>query len=88
MSDDRQRLATAGNVLVPAILTLEATGYVVVREQPGEADLWRAERPDRVLIAEDPVQLLGLAQILDIRGPGWLPRDEEIESTLARFQIG
>jgi len=79
-------IALAGNVLVPAVLALRATGYAVSREDSSVGETWRAERSDRVLIANDPVQLLGLASMRDTRGSDWRPTDAEIDLIMEQFR--
>jgi len=49
----------AGNVLVPAILALRRQSFAVSLRQ-GALQEWVAERSNLTLLAQDPMQLLGL----------------------------
>jgi hypothetical protein len=80
-------VVSAGNTVVPAHLALQARGYAVWREEPvpgGEAT-WFAEDARRRFAAEDPVALLGLVAMFDIRGDDWAATDEEIDRFVAEF---
>jgi len=81
------KLASAGNVEVPAILLLEDRGYVVNVERAGKSETWIALRDDTELVGEDPIVLLGLAYLAEARGTHWAATDEQIDSTLTRFGI-
>ncbi len=81
------RLATAGNVMVPAILLLEERGYVVNADRGATTWQWSARRGDVELVGDDPVALLGLAALAEARGEAWRATDEELRSTLGRFRM-
>jgi hypothetical protein len=81
------RLASAGNVLVPAILLLEERGYVVSLVRTAEFERCTAKRGDTELLADNPIELLGLASLADARGPSWPATDEQVRSTCARLGI-
>ncbi len=81
------RLATAGNVMVPAILLLEERGYVVNADRGATTWRWSARRGDIELVGDDPVALLGLAALAEARGEAWRATDEELRSTLGRFRM-
>ena len=72
----------AANTLVPAILSLEATGYRVVQE----GSRFVATAPNARVSAEDPVALLGLARLAETRRP-WSATDPEIDEVLGRFAL-
>lgn len=81
-------IADAGNTLVPAYLALLARGYAVRRDEAaslGPEELWIAEDAHRVLMAGDPLTLLGLAAMVETRGEDWPASDEEIDRFLAEF---
>jgi hypothetical protein len=78
----RTTIATAGNTLAPALAVLHDMVYSVSREEGGK-QLYRAENEHCVLIAEDPLLLLGLATIYEARGASWQPSDEEVAALLA-----
>jgi hypothetical protein len=72
-------LAGAGNVEVPCILALRSQGFTVSMTIVAEHEEWRAERPDLVLVADDPLGLLGLASLRQHRGREWRASDQEID---------
>jgi len=85
---DTIKLATAGNVVVHAFLSLQQRGYSVRRDAPsGPSDepLWHAEREGIHLVAEEPLSLLALAAIVESRGAVWRATDEQIESFLREY---
>ena len=61
-------LARAGNIVVPCVLALRAQGFAVSMKVINEREEWKAEKPDLVLRAEDPLGLLGLASLRKRRG--------------------
>jgi hypothetical protein len=77
-----KKIATSGGTVVPAILTLETCGYRV-RELGG--GLIEATKADETYVAEDPVTLLGLIKLVELRTWAWQASDDEIDSTLQRF---
>jgi hypothetical protein len=77
-------IATGGNTVVPALLTLEALGFAI--ESDGRAH-WQAHRDDEIYRAEDPVALLGLVQLVATRGWNWSASDAEIHNALQRFNL-
>ena len=81
------KLATAGNVMVPAILLLEERGYVVETEPRSTSWQWSARRGDVELVGDDPIALLGLATLAEARGEAWRATDEEIRSVLGRYRM-
>ncbi|WP_284418953.1 MULTISPECIES: hypothetical protein [unclassified Bradyrhizobium] len=81
----RQTIAAAGNVEVPAYLTLIKLGYDVDHIIKGDYELWTAQNETVQLVADSPLQLLGLALLYRERGPDWYAADDEIEAFLARF---
>lgn len=78
----RPVIATAGNVLAPALAALHALGYAVSRV-PESPSLLRAESAEVTLIAEDPLLLLGLAKLFELRGADWQASNAELETWLA-----
>jgi hypothetical protein len=56
-----ERIAASGNTEVPAYLTLRQAGFeVVATPVENENERWIATKPDITLIAESPLELLGL----------------------------
>ena len=84
---ERTVIASAGNTMAPALAVLQSMGYSVSRDATGPA-LYRAENQHCVLIAADPLLLLGLAQMYEIRGSSWQPTDEEVSALLALERNG
>ena len=74
-------LAAAANVLTPAYLAIVSKGYSVSRV----GDDIVAERESDRFVAEDPIQLLGLIALIEIRGEAWQATDDEIEDFTSRF---
>ena len=78
--NDRVVIATAGNVLPAALASLRALGYVVTVAEDGQ--LCRAEKENVALVAEDPLLLLGLVKLYELKGREWRPSDAEVEAYL------
>jgi hypothetical protein len=79
---DRRHIAAAGNTVVPAVLALEAAGYRVTKLND---DLFEATSNDGSFVADDPVTLLGLIKLVELRSWTWRATDAEIDSVLTRF---
>ena len=76
---DVTHIAQAGNTVVPAILALEAKGLSVATRD----GVFVATSPDGAThVADDPVAVLGLVALVEIRGNHWRATDEEIDATL------
>lgn len=75
-------LFQAGNTVVPAILALRAMGYVV--EQHGGT--FSAAAGCARFSADDPVAVLGLVKLAEVRRP-WQAADSEIDDVLAEFDL-
>ncbi len=83
-----RKIVNAGNVVVPAILALEQQGFSVsVREDAGN-QTFIAERSLETYVANDPVALLGLARLIELRGWEWQATDSEIEDVIQKYQQG
>jgi hypothetical protein len=80
-----KRIATAGNVIVPALLTLERLGFTV---STAGASLLHAKRGDEEYVGEDPVAVLGLIKLVETRTWDWKPTDAEIQEVIERYQLG
>lgn len=81
MTSEKFTIATAGNTLAPALAILVAKGFVV---EPSVSDdgLLKATNGLVTLVGEDPLALLGLATIAEVRGSSWQPTDIEVEALL------
>ena len=75
------RLAAAGNLLTPAYLTLLAKGFAV----RSEGELMIAEKGADLFLAYDPIELLGVIAVAEVRGEDWQASDEEIKDFMERF---
>jgi hypothetical protein len=82
------KLTSAGNVIVPAYLTLLHKGYMVRQEVKDESEIWFAETEDRLFTAEDVLSLLGLVAIYEGRGEEWRADDEAITRFIAQYYPG
>jgi len=74
-------IAEGGNVVVPALLALEAAGFNVSQEG---GYLVAASENGR-FVADDPVAILGLVKLVELRGWSWQATDTQIDTTLKRF---
>lgn len=74
-------IAQGGNTVVPAVLAIESLGYEVEVDRDGV----HARAGDQSFVAEDPVALLGLIRLVELRSREWRASDAEIEATLRRF---
>ncbi|TDW66331.1 hypothetical protein [Kribbella pratensis] len=82
---EQHGIADAGNVVVPAVLALEAAGFEL-SEQEGGTMIAVSDRG--TFIAESPVALLGLVKLIELRGWSWQATDTEINTTIERFGWG
>ena len=81
------RIASAGNVVVPAIRVLEQRGFSVSRELEQDRELWRARRGSLEAVGADPLELLGLVTIVEGRGAAWRTDDAELADVMQRFGL-
>ncbi len=80
------KIVGAGNVVVPAFLTLQQRGYTVWRELRSDgAQTWLAQSATVELVSDDPVTLLALAAIAETRGEHWAASDAEIQRFLDEY---
>lgn len=76
------RIATAGNTLVPAYLVLEQLGFSV--EATDERVI--ARRGDEEYTCDDPLAVLGLIKLVEVRSWNWRAPDPEIDRVLKQYQ--
>ncbi len=81
-----EKFSAAGNVEVPAYLTLLKLGYQV-ECTVGSSTLWCARNDSIELIADGCIELIGLHLIRKERGTEWQATDLEIESFLKKFAL-
>lgn len=79
-----RKIVEAANTVVPAVLALEACGFRLSQE--GEYVVAVSEAG--TFVAQDPVVLLGLVKLVEIRSWSWRPCDDEIDDVLQRFGWG
>jgi hypothetical protein len=80
-----ETVAAAANAEVPAYLTLVELGYSVDRLDKDGEEQWIAKRGALQLMADCPLELLGLSLMRSERGPHWQAGDKEIDEFLGRF---
>lgn len=79
-----RRIVQAGNTVVPALLAIESLGFdIEVR-----GDSVTARRDQDEYEAEDPVGLLGLIRLVEVRSWDWSASDAQIEEALRRYDMG
>lgn len=67
------RIASASNTLAPAIVVLESLGFSI----KVKGKLLVAVRGEDEYVAEDPLLLLGLVKLIEVRGWKWGISDEK-----------
>jgi hypothetical protein len=81
----QESVAAAGNTEVPAYLALIELGYSVDRVDKDGEEQWIAKKGTLQLVADGPLELLGLSLLRSERGPRWQASDNEIDEFLKRF---
>jgi hypothetical protein len=81
-------ISTAGNTVVPGLLALESLGFTVSIERAGGRDLFRATRGEETYVADDPVAVLGLVKLVEVRGWEWCATDPDLERVLLQYGLG
>lgn len=74
-------IAAAGNVLVPALLALEELGFAV----DCRGGQCTATRGDERYVADDPIAVLGLVKLVEVRTWNWRATDAQIETKLEKL---
>jgi hypothetical protein len=84
------RIASAANTMVPAYLLLVENGFKVTRTQSSQSDgdTWTATKEGIELIGEDPLELLGLSRLFEVRGSKWGATDRQIDTFMEDFDYG
>ncbi|MGY4478575.1 hypothetical protein ACVILL_005989 [Bradyrhizobium sp. USDA 3364] len=78
-------IAAAGNTAVPAYLTLLKLGYTVDRAGKGDQEHWIAKKETLHLVADCPLELLGLCLLRSEQGPHWQATDLQIDEFMRQF---
>ncbi len=81
----QESIAAAGNTEVPAYLALIELGYSVDRVEKDGEEHWIAKKGTLQLMADCPLELLGLSLLRSERGSRWQAGDNEIDEFLKRF---
>lgn len=78
------KIASMANVEVPAILALESMGFTLASQivNANQGMVWTASGKGNEYIAEDPLSLLGLVKLHEVRGDNWKASDDEIDKYL------
>ncbi|MGW1339468.1 hypothetical protein ACWCOV_00330 [Kribbella sp. NPDC002412] len=82
MTAQEQFIAAAGNIVVPSILALQAAGFSGRTNRRGPS---AGGVPTGRYVAADPLELLGLIKLIEVRGWSWQATDSQIDSVLERF---
>ena len=80
-------LNSAGNVLIPAYLSLRAKGYSVTSERSNGSEKWIAEGSLGRFVADCPITLLGVVAVAETRGDSWRATDAEIDAFFKEFGL-
>jgi hypothetical protein len=80
-------ITTAGNTVVPAILALEDLGFSVSIAKVGDRDVFRATRGDETYGADDPVAVLGLLKLVELRDWSWQASDADLERVRQQYNL-
>ncbi|BDM81347.1 hypothetical protein [Acaryochloris marina] len=82
------KIASMANVEVPAILALESMGFTITSRvvNADQEMAWTASGNSDEYIAEDPLSLLGLVKLHEVRGDNWKASDDEIDKYLPMLE--
>ncbi len=77
----------AGNTVVPAILALEKLGFTVSIEGT-EGEMFRATRGNDAYVADDPVAVLGLVKLVEVRSWEWRSTEADLQRVMRQYDLG
>lgn len=78
MTDYKFSLRIAGNTQNPVLIILKDKGYRLWAEEHNDESLsWNADQNGRLFSATDPVELLGLVTLWEVRGNDWQSKENE-----------
>ena len=83
----QMRIAATGNTVIPALLALERLGFQIALRNVGAGQIVVAIRRDEEYIADDPVAVLGLIKLIELRHWDWKATDQEIEATRQKYHL-
>ncbi|MGH8080901.1 MAG: hypothetical protein ACREP7_10015 [Lysobacter sp.] len=78
------RVVMAGNTLAPAYSALLKKGYTVERGSDALGGC-SASKNGYSYAAENPVELLGLIAMIELRGESWQASDREVDAFLCQL---
>src|SRR5262249_54377240 len=82
-----KRIFAAGNTVIPALLALEHLGFDVVVQGSSQGQSVVAVRGDEYYKGDDPVEVLGLVKLIEVRTWDWRPADSEIDATMRKYLL-
>jgi len=83
----QKRIAAAGNTVVPALLALEQLGFAIEVRDGLAGQTVVAVRDDEEYIGDDPVAVLGLIKLIELRRWDWNATDQEIEAARQKYLL-
>jgi len=84
----QKRITAAGNTVVPALLALEQLGFQVDVRESSAGEIVVASRDNEEYVADDPVAVLGLIKLIELRQWTWKATNQEIDITRQKYRIG
>ena len=81
-------IAVAGNTVVPAILAIEKLGFIVSLATVDNREVVSATRGDESYTADDPVAVLGLIKLVELRSWRWQAGDADLERVMRQYDLG
>jgi len=85
---DTRKIVNAGNVVIPSILALENLGFSLSVKESANKKTFLAVRDLETYVADDPLSLLGLIKLIELRSWEWRATDSEITDVFQKYQIG
>jgi hypothetical protein len=75
------QISQAANTMAPAYLAILSKGFAVTTS----GDMMVAEKGQYRFVADEPLSLLGLIALVEVRGEGWQANDDEIAAFVRDF---
>ena len=82
-----KRIGAMGNTVVPALLALEQLGFEVTVQNSSVGQTTIAVRGKEAYFADDPVAVLGLIKLIELRTWQWGATDSELEKTMHKYRL-